>query len=549
MSGSRMLGCLLVLVCAGPAVADETPIQSTIQSIGLFKNGLAVVRRTLTVPGAGTYRIEDVPTPVHGTFFIESAATVTATVTMREFDVSADDVAGANLQGDLAGRLVTIHFRDGSIPPVTGTVASLGRRTAIAADPPPSSGTLYGTSGGLIANYDSDRLPAPTRFLVLQTANGRAYVDPSMIAHMAVDGAPGIVKRSRPVLLLTVDSTRSDRVPITLLYLTRGIGWAPSYRVDLADGNALRIEQEALVKNELQDFADVDLQLISGFPSIQFAHVTSPLSTSTSWTTFFQQLNQRIAPANNAGAATQLIIANSSNRAETGADLSAIPTDEGVDVHYHSIGRRTMNRGDALALVVAKAETVYERIIEWTVPDTRTADGRPVLSNDRLPDSEAQQNAAWDAVRFKNPLPFAMTTGPATITTGARFNAQSTSGFVNAGEQTLLTITKALSIRTRAVEEEMQGPRELVRVGGRDYRKIAVKGELAVDNHRAENVTVLIRRQFSGDLVRADADPKLVLREEGASFLNRRNELAWTIVLKPGESRTLSYQYSVLAAN
>jgi hypothetical protein len=102
MSGSRILGCLLVLACADPAVADETPVKSTVQSIGLFKNGFAVVRRTLTVPGAGTYRIDDVPTPVHGTFFIESPAMVTATVTMREFDVPADDVAGVNLQGDLA---------------------------------------------------------------------------------------------------------------------------------------------------------------------------------------------------------------------------------------------------------------------------------------------------------------------------------------------------------------------------------------------------------------------------------------------------------------
>ena len=55
------------------------PASSTIQSIGLFKNGLAVVRRNVAVPGPGVYRIEDVPAPMHGTFFIESAATVTAT--------------------------------------------------------------------------------------------------------------------------------------------------------------------------------------------------------------------------------------------------------------------------------------------------------------------------------------------------------------------------------------------------------------------------------------------------------------------------------------
>jgi hypothetical protein len=266
----------------------------------------------------------------------------------------------------------------------------------------------------------------------------------------------------------------------------------------------------------------------------------------TSWSTFFQQLNQQIAPGSNA-AVTQQVVSNFSNRAADEPDLSAIPTDEGVDVHYHSIGKRTMAQGDAVALVVAKAEAAYERIVEWIVPDTRTADGRPY---DRRQDSAKAQDAAWDTVRFRNPLPFAMTTGPATITTGANFNGQGTSPFVNAGEQTSLPITKALSIRTRAVEQETQDQSRVpVRIGGHDYRKVGVKGELTVDNHRAQDVTLVIRRQFSGDLTRADAEPKMVWGEEGVFSVNRRNELTWTIVLKPGEARTLSYLYSMLVPN
>jgi hypothetical protein len=44
-------------------------------------------------------------------------------------------------------------------------------------------------------------------------------------------------------------------------------------------------------------------------------------------------------------------------------------------------------------------------------------------------------------VRFRNPLPFAMTSGPAIITTGGNLTGQTTSLFVNAGEQTSLPIT------------------------------------------------------------------------------------------------------------
>ena len=61
----------------------EIPAESRVTSIDLFKNGLAVVRRTVKVNGPGTYRIENVPEPVHGTYWIESTAVVETRVTSR----------------------------------------------------------------------------------------------------------------------------------------------------------------------------------------------------------------------------------------------------------------------------------------------------------------------------------------------------------------------------------------------------------------------------------------------------------------------------------
>src|SRR5438477_251001 len=118
--------------------------------------------------------------------------------------------------------------------------------------------------------------------------------------------------------------------------------------------------------------------------------------------------------------------------------------------------------------------------------------------------------------------------------------------WVNAGEQTSLQITKALSIRTRQFEQEEPGERPILDLGGRKFRKAAVKGELTAANHRNETVTLVIRRQFSGDLLSADESPKVVLREEGVYSINRRNELNWTLMLEPGAEKTLTYRYEVL---
>lgn len=49
---------------------------------------------------------------------------------------------------------------------------------------------------------------------------------------------------------------------------------------------------------------------------------------------------------------------------------------------------------------------------------------------------------------------------------------------------------------------------------------------------------MLIRRRFSGELKSADGEPKTFLREEGAYSVNKRNELTWTITLRPGEEQS-----------
>ena len=64
-----------------------------------------------------------------------------------------------------------------------------------------------------------------------------------------------------------------------------------------------------------------------------------------------------------------------------------------------------------------------------------------------------------------------------------------------------------------------------------------------------EAINLVIRRRFSGELLRADGEPKSTLREEGVYSVNKRNELLWTLTLKPGEERKLTYRYTVLVVS
>ena len=521
----------------------ERPLESRIASVGLFKNGLAVVKRTVELPGPGTFRIDDVPQPVHGTFWIESDAKIVTRLTRRSVEVPAGVRSKGDFQQELVGKEVVIHFADSDTPPATGRVVKIETPKGEEA-----WNRVYQQSQN--SRYSS-RPNGPSgggSLLILETKTGRGYIDIGQIAYVQAKGATGSVQRELPVLLLAADGIKEKPAKVVISYLAKGMAWAPSYRVDLSDPDVLSLHQKAVIKNELEPLRGAEVRLISGFPSVQFEHVTSPLSLQTTWASFFEQLNQRPrrGHASLSNAITQQAVAFNSVAPGGGFDLSAIPTGEGVDLHYQDVGKLTLEEGDSIALPVAAADADYESLVEWIVPDTRTADGRYVSDSHRNNEPDKYQDAAWDAVRFKNPLAFPMTTGPAMIVSKGKFNGQRTSYWVNPGESTTLHVTKALSIRTRNVEYEAKGNREEVYVGGHRYYKATVGGELRANNHRKQTIELVIRRRFSGELLEADGKPKNNLLEEGVYSVNRRNELNWSMPLKPGEEINLKYRYTVL---
>jgi hypothetical protein len=375
-------------------------------------------------------------------------------------------------------------------------------------------------------------------------------LDPAQIVYVEAEGLGDTVKQRKPELVLTVGAEEQKKPVVRLTYLARGIAWAPSYRVDISDPKTLTFEQSAVIKNELAMLEGAEVFLISGFPSIQFSHVTSPLSLHTNWAQFFQQLSQRLEAPSDV-TSNSVLVQQTYNFRPAGMplNLAATPTGEGVDLLYQSIGKRTLGQDEALAVSVAKGKAAYERIVEWLIPDTRDPLGR-VTGRAGEEDPDLAQEAAWDALRFKNPLKVAITTGPALVVAKGQFNGQRTTGWVNAGEEMTLRVTKALSLRTRSIEQEEQkngvDERSIVFVGGRRFRRTTVSGELNACNHRQEAIALVIRRRFSGDLLQAEGDPKASLREEGVYSVNKRNELVWNFPLKPGEERKLTYRFSVL---
>ena len=506
------------------ADAQEAIAKSKIVSVGLFKNGLAVVKREVQIPQGGTYRLDASPEPVHGSFWIESNAKVEAAVKMREVETPVHVEGGMRLQQDLAGKTVTLTFRNEKVAPLTGMLVKLAKPTAP-------------------EGMSAPERPAYENFLVLKTAKGRLYINPADVMMVQTDDADDKIVQRKPVLVLTVEKT-AKKPTVFVTYLTNGLAWAPSYRVDISDPKSLAIEMAAVIRNEMADLDDAEIKLISGFPSVEFANVTSPLSAHTTWTKFFNEVTHRDSQRdeglfNQRMALTNNFVSNFDAAVRPKIDLGATPAGEGVDLHFESIGKRSLLRDEALSLSVGKAKADYERVIEWTV-------GTSTVSRKYAGGREQHKNEMWDVLLFKNPFPFPMTTAPALVVEDGRFNGQRTAYWTNVGEEAVLKITRSLSVRALSLEQEDGKPNEQVVVDDKKYTKVFLKGELVVSNHRKQAVKLHIRHAIRGAIQQIDGEPKRTTREESLEDVNRVQDLVWVVTLQPGEEKRLTYKNSVL---
>jgi hypothetical protein len=518
--------CLLALALASPAVAQEATVKSKIISVGLFKNGLVIIKREVLMPGAGTFRLDALPEPVHGSFWVESTAKVDVSVKMRDVEVPMHVEGGMKLQSDLAGKTVTIHFRNEKIPSVTGTLVKLSK-----AEQP--EGLVPLERGGYVEH-----------FWVLKTIKSRIYINPGDIAMIQTEDPDEKIVQRKPVLILNVEKAQKPSVYVS--YLTNGLAWAPSYHVDISNPKTLAIEMATVIRNELVDLQDADMKLISGFPSVEFASVTSPLSARTTWTKFFQEVSGRHDAREDGIQRQQLALTNAMQPmnnfdffARPKLDLGATPAGEGVDLHYEPIGKRTLLRDESMSLSIGKAKADYERVIEWTV-------GTSPVARRHGGERQGVKDEMWDVLVFKNPFKFPMTTAPAMVVENGKFNGQRTSVWTNVGEESHLRITRSLSVRALSKEEGDSKPTERVAFDDKTYSKVYLKGELHMSNHRAQPIKLNIRHAIRGVISEISGEPKLVDREESLEDVNRVHEALWTVNLAPGEEKRLSYKYSVL---
>ncbi len=508
-----------------------------IERLAAFKNGLGFVNAHVPLPAASkSVRLEELPVPVFGTFWMETPENVKVESFRAEMEPVEDLVPASSLLELLllnTGRRVTVHTGSGKIEGV------LESRPAPA---PP------------VSDPGSMRTPHVAPGVVtIRTEDGLVALSPGSISRVDLPGKDAVtVSKSRrdvPVVTATL-AQPAQKEKVRLSYLARGFSWAPSYLIDISDAKTAAFRARATILNELADLSDVTLELVTGFPNIRFSDVGDPIDIKQSLSEYLAAVAGEASPwgrssyGRRPGVLTQqAVLSNAPLRLEAGRAFSAVElaSVEGVaseDLFFYPVANFSLKKGARGEVTLFSARLPYRHIYTWSLPET--LEEPPSQRGEAEPAEEI-----WHSCRITNTLNMPLTTAPAEFIKDGRIVGQDISWFTPRGTETTIRINRALNLLAERAEVEVERKRNAETFHGSSYDLVKVRGELRLVSRLSETARVEIKKELAGRVLTMEPPGKDTKTAQGLRRTNPRHSIVWEIDIKPGEEKKIVYVFDL----
>jgi hypothetical protein len=554
-----------------------------VKELTVFKDGHAFVAREGSMPtdGSGNVLMDDLPTPVLGTFWPYSADTnarLTGTVASRhrvlveKTALTLRELLEANVGADgVVTENTTNHY--------SATIVGIPGRSSeeLEATSPPNAG---------------EKLPEKGNLILLKTASGTKAVNIDRIQDFTFSGAHKATAREeefRNLLTLKLNWERgkpAKTADVGLLYLQKGVRWIPNYKVSLDGKGQAAIKLQATLINELADLDDVSVNLVIGVPSFYFKDTIDPMALQQTLAQLSQyfQTSPNPALANNAVAynfdnsiMTQQMAragdyAQASRESPAPLDLGPEIADskKNEDLYVFNVKHVTLKRGERMVLTIAEMTLPYKDVFTLDLPFGPPPGAR------RNFNSEQQRELAqltgtpkvMHKVRLTNNGGIPLTTAPALIMREGRVLSQGLMTYVAPGAQNDLAVTTAVDIQVKNIDIETKRTPNAMTHDGTQYSRVDMNGKLTLASHRAGTIDVEVTRYVLGNVESAGQSGKIekidILEDEDAlppafgvqgfgwnsyrwpdwwDTFNGVGRIKWNLKLEPGMPMELEYDW------
>ena len=555
MFSHRFLACMVVLGTA--AVTSAAEVQMQVQRVSLFKNGYSQVRLSGVLPDAAAVQVKNVPIPVWGTLKWKApegvkVERVTGRRTETEQVVPSErwsTIAGAN-----AGRPVRVVCGKDAV--YEGVIVS-----PVLNVEPPASAFL---SGEIKMPEEKEFESGWGNIIVLRTEQGALTAfSSSNVEHIYfTDGAePRVSTVKLPSAELSAQlSVAAPGSELGLECLAWGMSWLPEYRLTLSDDGKANLLGNIVVINDLMDMEKVQLELVTGSPEKGESTVSSPLvrlvgvkeylESISSGRDWIEQLGEFKSPyayykrahdtyRARAMAVTCTFAAEAETCVADGAGSEGGSQVE--DLYYYSIPGFSCKRGEVAERELFAIEAPYEHVYTCSVPDQQA------LARSAQSDQSSQADI-WHCLRLTNVGDMPWSTGVVTCFAGDKLIARSLLSYTAVGRKGLLPLNKTLEAtvdcREVLVSKGYRKPKNrkfAAKNDDEDALPDVYQGELKISNNSDREMRLELKKAVTGTPTEASESGRISVSPSYRG--NPMASIEWTLILAPGESKTLTYTY------
>jgi hypothetical protein len=548
-----LLPLSFLLAAASVLTADAPDAEMKVLAVAAFKNGLGFfVRQGNLKVAAGQGKISFVPMATLGSLWVapnDPGTSIEELVAYRYSVTKANNVASLDqLLAANTGKMVTVTY---SNKEYTGEILGLTEPEKKYETPLSPEELLRGA------------VAKPASNLLLLKVDGRVVAMNLNGVYMVTlpDQSNYRVQHTEELKGLRFKlKGAGDSANLTMGYLQKGLGWTPSYLISLQDEKTAQVTMQAVVINDVEDITNTDLFFVVGVPNFAYSNIPSPMALEQSLAQLMQ--DAEAFGRGQGGGVGGGRFSNAITSQAASAEMDALSPAPGFnaavgelvgapeeDLFLYTRSNATLARGERATYNVFSGSVGFAHIYEWDIPDTSRVDpfGNPQNNyNNPNYDDRSLLNTVWHSLRLKNTTKFPWTSAPAMVISGTKPVSQDTLLYTPKGATTNLKLTIATDVRTDRKELEVDRQPRVEQRPGHYYDVVTVEGTLKVKNYKSKDIDLTVRKSLVGTVLSATDEGKSEKLAQAVRTENPNSRITWSLALKAGEEKIITYRYKIL---
>jgi hypothetical protein len=506
------------------------------QRVAVFKNGTGFFFNPMTLKAEkegeqkGKFIIKSLPDALFGTFWFYTNGKPISSLKSYESEESGKKEKATTLHEMLYGNIgenVEITVNSTKESEITGKIQNVNLQT----------GMLF-----------LETTKPKVGFMVISINEIKAI---SFTKTPNTEFSPTSKKR---IIEVEIDKAGSQE-NVEMAYLQRGIGWLPSYLINLKDDKKAQIILRAEVVNDAEDIKDATLSLVVGVPNFKYDKLVSPFVSNQSLEDFLNQLNGNSGNYYGRQSMSNQIMAQTVGYGGAmemdayggGGNTDEIETQSQEDLFFYTKNGVSLPKGGRALYSLFSDDVDYKHIYEVQLAQNN---GYNVVYKQ---DNE-QRNDVYHSLELTNSTDFPWTTGTAMVTQPRKTKEGTVSAtadpqvlsqdmlkYTAKTSKSMLRLTIAPDIMVKDNEQETERETD-IKKQKIVYDLVKATATIEVKNYKDKEVTLKVSRTVTGEMLKTDSEWENKKRPNYYA-INPVNDITWEVKLAKGESKTITYSY------